>query len=223
MDDLIRLTKVSKTYGKAAGAFRALEDIDLAIHPGEKICIIGKSGSGKTTLIDIIGTLLRPTAGTYEFMGTPIASMSLDRLAQLRNRHFGFVFQSFHLLDRLTVLQNIQLVQQYRRKDGGFRDRALATLRNLGLGGLAGRLPTELSGGERQRVAIARAIAGNPDILLADEPTGNLDSETGAQVIRALFAACGCESALVLVTHDTSHVDLFPRVLQMKDGRIVDG
>jgi putative ABC transport system ATP-binding protein len=221
MASAIHLEHLGKTYGQAPRAVRALEDVTLDIDQGEKVCVVGKSGSGKTTLLDIIGTLLLPTAGEYRFMGRSMVDRSERELAQLRNRHFGFVFQSFHLVDRFTVLQNVELAQQYRPPDPGYRARALAVMDSLGIGAFAQRRPTELSGGEKQRVAIARALAANPSVLLADEPTGNLDSVTGNAVIDALFAAAGADKTLIMVTHDAQFASRFPRIIRMQDGRIV--
>ena len=221
MASAIRLDNVGKTYGAAARPVRALEGVTLDIRQGEKVCLAGKSGSGKTTLLDIIGTLLQPTTGTYEFMGRSMAERTPRELAQLRNRHFGFVFQSFHLLDRYTVLQNVELAQQYRAPDPQFRARALRVMESLGIAQFAQRRPTELSGGEKQRVAIARALAADPSVLLADEPTGNLDTATGTAVIDALFAAAGADKTLIMVTHDAAFASRFPRVVRMQDGQLV--
>jgi len=220
---MIELENVGKRYGTRSGRVTALRGISLSIGAGEKLCIVGKSGSGKTTLVDIVGTLLTPTSGQYRLFGSPVNSRTGPELARLRNRHFGFVFQAFHLMDRSTVLDNVCLGARYRSADPGFRRRARDLLERLGLGGFEGRLPTQLSGGEKQRVAIARALAGQPSVILADEPTGNLDSDTGALVIEALFDACGPQTALVLVTHDMGFAERFDRLVRMKDGQIVAG
>lgn len=219
---MIELKNISKIYRTKSESVPALTSVSLSIGLGEKVCIVGKSGSGKTTLLDIIGTLLVPTTGEYNVFGTAASRLSGAKLANLRNRHFGFIFQSFHLLDKLTVMENIGLVYQYRPRDEGWRNLAYQWMERLNIERFANRYPQELSGGQKQRVAIARALAGGQNIVLADEPTGNLDSETGNIVMQELLHICDESKILILVTHDTTHANKFPRVISLADGRIAE-
>ncbi|HEY3775707.1 MAG TPA: ABC transporter ATP-binding protein [Solirubrobacteraceae bacterium] len=214
------LDGVSKQY---AGGVTALRDVTVAIPIGDQVAVTGASGSGKTTLLTILGTLERPTAGTVSVAGRPLTDASDRSLAGLRAHQIGFVFQAFHLQEALTALDNVATGMLYTGRH--LRDRRAAAREALDRVGLAHRLshrPTQLSGGERQRVAIARAIAKRPQIVLADEPTGNLDSHAGTQVIELLHDLAADGATLVLITHDSAIAATFPRQIQMRDGEIVD-
>lgn len=217
---MIELDGVVKSYGSVGREARALGPVDLRIGPGEAVCVLGRSGSGKTTLIDIVATLLRPSAGRYRFAGRDLGGASERELAQLRNRHFGFVFQAFHLLPDRSVLENVLLPGRYRRGPS-LEPAARRQLDALGLGAFTHRRPAELSGGQRQRVAIARALVAEPEVLLADEPTGNLDADTGAEVVELLFDVARAGRTLILVTHDRELAVRFPRRIELADGQLV--
>lgn len=223
----IALRGIVGEYGTSAGPVRAIDGIDLDIAQGEALCIIGRSGSGKTTLLDIVGTLLRPTAGQYLWGNRDLAGLSPTALADYRNSQIGFVFQNFNLLDELDVRQNVMLPLSYGTKRGRIApcdlERTEALLDRLQLTDLAARSPAQLSGGQRQRVAIARALVRNPSLLLADEPTGSLDSRTAREVLTLLGDAMVEGCSLVLVTHDAGIADLFERVIELRDGRIIGG
>ena len=218
---MIELRGISKSYSAATNEVRALDGVDIHIGLGEAVCIVGKSGSGKTTLLDIVATLLKPTAGRYLLEGEDVSKLSERALAQLRNRRLGFVFQSFHLLNELSVLQNICLPSRYRGGED-LEPAARRWLARLGMAGLADRRPVELSGGQQQRVAIARALVTDPAVLLADEPTGNLDSATGAEVVELLLDVARAGRTLILVTHDNDVARRFPRRIVLADGRVVE-
>jgi putative ABC transport system ATP-binding protein len=201
---------------------RALAGVDLTIARGEAVAIVGPSGSGKTTLLQIMGTLDRPTSGDVRIDGCDVAACSDEQLSALRAHRIGFVFQQFHLIDGMTALDNVAGGLLYGGLAAGERRaRARAALASVGLGERMQHEPNQLSGGERQRTAIARAIAGRPAIVFADEPTGNLDSRTGAEIV-ALLRALNCGgSTLVVITHDTDVAQSFPRQVHMRDGAIV--
>ena len=202
-------------------AVHALQGIDLDIAPGEYVGVVGPSGSGKTTLMDIIGCLSRPSAGTYELDGRRVDEIDDTGLAILRGERIGFVFQTFNLLPRLTAVENVELPMLYRRVSRrDRRARAVELLARVGLSGRAEHRPAELSGGERQRVAIARAIVMRPNVLLADEPTGNLDSRSGAEIIRIVEQLNKDGLALIVVTHDAQLGARATREIKMADGRI---
>jgi putative ABC transport system ATP-binding protein len=216
----LALDGVSKQY---AGGVTALRHLSLAIPIGDRVAVTGASGSGKTTLLTILGTLERPTAGTVSVVGRRLTDASDRSLAGLRAHRIGFVFQAFHLQEALTALDNVATGMLYTGRH--LRDRRAAAREALDRVGLAHRLshrPTQLSGGERQRVAIARALAKRPEIILADEPTGNLDSHAGTQVIELLHDLATDGATLVLITHDHAIAATFPRRIQMRDGEIVD-
>ncbi len=217
---LISLRDISKVYRSGEREVRALNAIDLDIEAGEAVCVVGRSGSGKTTLLDIMATLLKPSEGVYRLDGEDISAAGERELARIRNRRFGFVFQSFHLLGELNVLENVCLPSRYRGGEN-LEGAALRRLESLGLGDLSERRPSELSGGQQQRVAIARALVTDPDVLLADEPTGNLDSETGEEVVRLLLDVGHSGRTLILVTHDRDLAARFDRRIELADGRLV--
>ncbi len=210
-----------KIYSMGEVAVEALRGVDLKIRRGEYSCIMGASGSGKSTLLNILGCLDRPTSGTYRLMGRPVVDMEDGELAAVRNRFIGFVFQTFNLLPRATALQNVELPLVYARVVGGARrDRAMAVLEKVGLSDRAGHRPNQLSGGERQRVAIARALVTAPAMLLADEPTGNLDSRTGDRILE-LFSDLNSEgNTILLVTHDRGVASHAGRTITIRDGMV---
>jgi len=219
---LLRLRGVTKLYRSGAGTVVGVEDIDLDVFPGEFLAIMGPSGSGKSTLLHILGCLDVPTAGTYEIKGTPVSRLSPDELAALRNREIGFVFQMFHLLPRHTVQRNVELPLLYagvgRRERAG---RALDALASVGLLDRRRHLSNELSGGQKQKVAIARALVNRPSLLLADEPTGNLDTASGADLLATLAELNARGMTLVVVTHDAAVARHARRIVHMLDGRLV--
>jgi putative ABC transport system ATP-binding protein len=213
---------LSKIYdsGRAELAVRAVDGISFRVERGESVAIIGPSGCGKSSLLNILGCLDRPSAGRYELDGRDMAQLDDDELAALRNRHIGFVFQSFNLLPRMTAAENVELPLLYGAvKDS--RELARVALERVGLADRARHLPSELSGGQRQRVAIARAIVTRPSILLCDEPTGALDSRTGRDVLELLMSLNADGATLVMVTHDLGIARGLNRAIRMKDGRIV--
>ena len=220
---VIELEAVHKHYSAGKLDVHALRGIDLRIQPGELVGIMGPSGSGKTTLMEILGCLSRPTRGRQRMNGRAIDQLDGDGLARLRGEQIGFVFQSFNLLPRLTVVENVELPLAYRGVSRGERrQRALASLARVGLGDRARHLPTEISGGERQRVAIARALVHEPRAVLADEPTGNLDSATAAAIVELLLALRRERgTTLVVATHDPALLARAPRLLTLRDGRVV--
>jgi putative ABC transport system ATP-binding protein len=221
---MIHLDAVHKVYDAGETAVHALRGIDLDIKPGEYIALMGPSGSGKSTLMHILGCLDVPTQGEYFLDGTPVSGMSSRALARIRNRKVGFVFQSFNLLPRATILRNVELPMLYagqgRRER---REHAMAALDRVGLAERAKALPTQLSGGQKQRVAIARALVNSPPIVLADEPTGNLDSKTGQEIL-AIFDGLQREGhTVLLVTHDSAIAAHAHRIVRMVDGLIENG
>ncbi|WP_438013729.1 ABC transporter ATP-binding protein [Sorangium sp. So ce315] len=222
MDVPVFVEGLSKVYhaDRADLAVRAVDRIGFEVRRGESVAIIGPSGCGKSSLLNILGCLDRPTEGTYRLGGRDVAELDDDELAALRNRHIGFVFQSFNLLPRMTAVENVELPLLY----GAVKDsHALAesALARVGLAARARHLPSELSGGQRQRVAIARAIVTRPSILLCDEPTGALDSRTGRDVLELLLSLNADGTTLVMVTHDLGVARSLARAIHMKDGRIV--
>ncbi len=198
---------------------RAVDGISFRVRPGESLAIIGPSGCGKSSLLHMLGCLDRPTSGTYRISGRDVRELDEDELASVRNRHIGFIFQSFNLLPRLTAAENVELPLLYAGVPGA-KERALAALDRVGLAERARHMPNELSGGQRQRVAIARALVTEPSILLGDEPTGALDSRTGAEVLGLLHELHAEGRTVILVTHDLGVARTMVRALRMRDGRI---
>ncbi len=219
----LELTRVSKVYGNGPTEVRALIEVDLTVEPGELVAVMGPSGSGKSTLLTIAGSLEEPTDGEVTVGGVPLSRLSRNERAALRRRAIGFVFQDFNLLAGLTAAENVSLPLEL---DGvalrGARAAALTALGRLGLTERAHRFPDELSGGERQRVAIARAVVGERHLLLADEPSGALDSVNGEAVMRLVRETCEGGVAGVVVTHDAQLASWADRVVFLRDGRIVD-
>jgi len=220
---LIQLENVSKIYDAGENAVAALRGVDVAIAEGEFVAIVGPSGSGKSTLMHIVGCLDSPSTGRYWLDGQDVAELSARALARIRNQKIGFVFQTFNLLPRATILKNVELPLLYAGLSRGERrERALATLERVGLANRAKARPNELSGGQRQRVAIARALVNNPSLVLADEPTGNLDQKTGSEIID-IFEGLAGQETIILVTHDPVIADRTERRIKIVDGRIVNG
>jgi putative ABC transport system ATP-binding protein len=219
---MIRLSKVSKTYRTDKVETLALKDIDLVIDKGEFVAMMGPSGCGKSTLLNLIGLLDRPGEGAIEVDGIPIKRYADRQLARLRNQTFGFIFQSFHLIPDLRVIDNVELPLLYRSLSGGERRRlAREALERVGLGARMDHYPNQLSGGQQQRVAIARAIVGRPHVLLADEPTGNLDSKMGGEIMEILHKLNAEGTTIVMVTHDEREASQVGRIVRVFDGQLV--
>jgi putative ABC transport system ATP-binding protein len=220
---LYSLRRVRRIYGQGTSEVQAVREIDLQIDPGEFVVIVGPSGSGKSTLLQLLGALDRPTDGEVDFEGRDLARLADRELAELRLKAIGFIFQQFNLIPTLTALQNVEVALAPAGLDGPARKaRAHELLDSVGLGSRGNHLPSQLSGGEQQRVAIARALANEPRVLLADEPTGNLDSTTGEEIM-ALLKALSTEAGhtVVLITHDSEIATQAPRVIRMQDGRLL--
>ncbi|HVV87246.1 MAG TPA: ABC transporter ATP-binding protein [Kofleriaceae bacterium] len=223
-DPIIKLADLKKSYGEGSARTQVLRGVSLDIEEGELVALVGQSGSGKSTLLNIVGGLDKPDSGSVEVLGKVYAKTSEPELARLRNQRIGFVFQAFNLLEHLTCLDNVTLPAQFATSKGDVAKRGRTALDRVGLGALADRRPGELSGGQKQRVAIARALFNEPKLLLCDEPTGNLDSATGHEVIeffRELNAKDGV--TLVIVTHERRVSGVARRVIAMRDGSIVEG
>jgi len=219
---MIRLDKVSKTYRTDKVETLALKDIDPSVQRGEFVAMMGPSGCGKSTLLNIIGLLDRPTQGGIAVDGIPIKRYADRQLARLRNSTFGFIFQSFHLIPDLRVVDNVELPLLYRSMSGAERRRlAREALQRVGLGARMDHYPNQLSGGQQQRVAIARAIVGQPHVLLADEPTGNLDSKMGAEIMDILLTLNAEGTTIVMVTHDEREAAQVGRIVRVFDGQLV--
>jgi putative ABC transport system ATP-binding protein len=222
--NIIEMRDIRKVYSKGSVKVEALSGIDFHVERGELVGIVGPSGSGKSTLLNLLGCLDTPTGGEYLLGGEPVASLGRDELAEVRNRRVGFIFQNFNLLPQLTALENVEMPLLF----GGVsskqrREKASELLDQVGLGNRLDHRPSELSGGQMQRVAVARALAMEPDILLADEPTGNLDTSSGSEVFSLLLELWQQGRTVVVVTHDTSLAERVPRLIELRDGQIVSG
>jgi putative ABC transport system ATP-binding protein len=223
MTTVVALRDVTRVHGSGAAEVHALRGVSLAVEPGELVAVMGPSGSGKSTLLHLAGGLDAPTSGTVAVEGTDLASLSRAALARLRRRSLGYVFQDLNLIPALTAVENVALP---RELDGvpwrAARADAVRALAEVDLGDLAERFPDDMSGGQQQRVAIARALVGDRRLVLADEPTGALDSETGESVLRLLRARCDAGAAGILVTHEARHAAWADRVVFLRDGTVVD-
>jgi len=218
---IIEVEGVTKAYTLGITVVKALDNISLAIDEGELVAVTGASGSGKSTLMHILGCLDTPDSGVYRLGGENVGGLSSDRLAEIRNRRIGFVFQTFNLLPRLSALENVELPLLYARRHDA-KDQAAEALKTVGLEDRAHHEPNQLSGGQRQRVAIARAIITNPSIILADEPTGNLDSRTGVEIM-SLFESLNTQGrTIIIVTHEATVATRCRRSLHLRDGQVVD-
>jgi putative ABC transport system ATP-binding protein len=224
MSSIVSLERVSRTYAMDRVEVHALRDVTLDVQQGEFVAIVGPSGSGKSTMMNIVGCLDRPSAGIYRLAGTPVDELDDDGLARLRSRTIGFVFQSYNLLPRTSALDNVATPLLYQGV--GRRERvrrAGAALERLGLGDRLDHEPNELSGGQQQRVAVARAIVTDPALILADEPTGNLDSASGQDVLAVLRELHATGRTIVLITHDPDVAQAATRQIHIRDGRLTDG
>jgi putative ABC transport system ATP-binding protein len=225
-DYVIEITRVNKTYGEGEIAVHALQELDLQVERGEFVAIMGPSGSGKSTLMNIIGCLDRATSGLYILDGEDVSRLNRDELAGVRNRKIGFVFQSYNLLPRLSARKNVMLPMMYN----GFQkwseerrsERTEAVLDLVGLGDRVHHLPTELSGGQQQRVAIARALINDPSLILADEPTGNLDSRSSTEIMEIFHHLHEQGATIVMVTHEAERAREAQRIVNMLDGRVAE-
>ncbi len=217
---MIRLESVAKSYRSGDAEVRALDGVDLTIDDGDFVAIMGPSGSGKSTMMNILGCLDAPTEGRYLLDGIDVSTLNDDQLADIRNHKIGLVFQSYNLLPRLTALANVELPLMYGRERAR-RSRALAALEEVGLAARAGHLPNQLSGGQQQRVAIARALITNPTMILADEPTGNLDTTASREIAQMLARLNNAGRTIVLITHEEEIATYARRVVRLRDGQIV--
>ncbi|MBE7062714.1 MAG: ABC transporter ATP-binding protein [Clostridia bacterium] len=218
---MIRLTDIYKIYSDGDSEIRALDGISLHVEKGEFVAIVGSSGSGKSTCMNIIGCLDVPTSGTYQLDGIDVSTMHEKELAHVRNQRLGFVFQQYNLIPKLNVIENVELPLLYRGVPSAERRKmALEALDRVGIADRAKKLPTQLSGGQQQRVSIARALAGQPPVILADEPTGALDSKTGREVLEFMKQLHREGNTIVLITHDNSIAEEIPRVVRIHDGII---
>jgi len=217
----LQITHVTKRYGSGATEVAAVRDVSLSVAPGEIVLIMGPSGSGKTTLLSMLGALLKPTEGEIHLNGTVVSALAESRLSDIRLRQFGFVFQDFNLLSALTALENVAIVAELTgTKSGAAQKRAVSLLTQLGLDERLNFLPEKLSGGEKQRVAIARALVNDPALILADEPTANLDSKIGHEIMRLLRSIAKEQGrSVVIVSHDQRIKDIADRVLWLEDGQ----
>jgi putative ABC transport system ATP-binding protein len=225
-EPVIRTENLTRTYSMGESVITALRDADLTVLAGEFIALMGASGSGKSTLLNLIGMLERPTSGEYFLEGKPVSSLRRDELADLRGRRIGFIFQNFNLLARLSAWENVALPLAYRQGEFRHQDQLIRAREALSRVGLEHRVehnPMELSGGERQRVAIARALVTQPAVILADEPTGNLDSKTGVEIMRLLKELNAEERTIIMVTHDMNVACNAKRIYHMRDGLLREG
>ena len=222
MEHLIELRDVYKIYQMGDEAVHALDGISLTVDPGEFVAIVGQSGSGKSTAMNIIGCLDVPTSGTYHLAGVDVSTMDDDQQAEIRNKMLGFIFQQYNLIPKLNVLENVELPLLYGGVPAAERHRrAMESLERVGLADKCKNLPSQLSGGQQQRASIARALAGDPAVILADEPTGALDSHTGREVLTMLQQLHAAGNTVVLITHDNSIAVQAQRIIRLEDGRVV--
>jgi putative ABC transport system ATP-binding protein len=218
---IIEVEDLTKTYQLGDTTVRALDGVSMGIAEGEMVAITGPSGSGKSTLMHILGCLDAPDSGVYRLAGENVAGLSSDRLAEIRNQRIGFVFQTFNLLPRLSALENVELPLLYARRHDA-KEAAAEALKIVGLENRMFHEPNQLSGGQRQRVAIARAIVTNPAMILADEPTGNLDSKTGEEIMELFESLSAQGRTIVIVTHESEVAERCKRAIHIRDGRIMD-
>ncbi|QDH34023.1 ABC transporter ATP-binding protein [Porphyrobacter sp. YT40] len=220
-EPLIQLEGITKTFGTGAAAFQALKGVDLTISRGEFVAVMGPSGSGKSTTMNILGCLDVPTSGVFRFRGVEVQKLDRDQRSLLRRRYLGFVFQGFNLLARTTALENVELPLLYRGESkAARRQAAMRALDQVGLGPWADHTPAELSGGQQQRVAIARALVTEPDVLLADEPTGNLDSERSVEIMQLLQRLNGEGITILMVTHEEDMAAYAGTIVRFRDGLV---
>ncbi len=223
MNAVLDLAAVTRVHGEGATEVHALRGITLRVRPGELVAIMGPSGSGKSTLLNLAGGLDQPTGGSVRIEGTDLASLDAAGQARIRRTSVGYVFQAFNLIPALTAAENVSLPRELDGEKARVARRyALAALAEVGIEDLADRFPDEMSGGQQQRVAIARAIVGDRRLILADEPTGALDTDTGEEILRLLRARCDAGAAGLLVTHEARHAGWADRVVFLRDGRVVD-
>jgi putative ABC transport system ATP-binding protein len=218
---MIELDGVTKVYGNGEVQVRALGPVDLLVEEGDFVAIMGPSGSGKSTMMNILGCLDVPSGGRYMLDGIDVSKLRDNKLAAIRNTRIGFVFQSFNLIPRTSAVRNVELPLIYAGDKNRRRERALAALERVGLGQRSGHMPNELSGGQQQRVAVARALVTNPAIILADEPTGNLDTTSTVEIMRLLTELNDTGRTVVLITHEPEVAEFAKRVIELRDGHIV--
>ena len=218
---MIELDGVTKIYNSGPVKVRALGPVDLVVEEGDLVAIMGPSGSGKSTMMNILGCLDVPSSGRYSLDGIDVSKLRDNKLADIRNTRIGFVFQSFNLIPRTSAVRNVELPLVYAGVGGNRRKRALAALERVGLGERAGHLPNELSGGQQQRVAVARALVTDPAMILADEPTGNLDTASTVEVMKLLVELNDAGRTVVLITHEPEVAEFAKRVIELRDGAIV--
>jgi putative ABC transport system ATP-binding protein len=221
--ELIRLENIYKIYGSGDSEVRALDGVSLNVGSGEFLAIVGQSGSGKSTLMNMIGFLDVPTSGKYYLKGDDVSSLTDDELSDIRNAEIGFIFQGFNLISSLTALENVELPLVYRGVKKEEREELSAkALERVGMSSRMNHLPSQLSGGQQQRVAVARALAARPPVILADEPTGNLDSATGEEVMKMLRELHEDGRTVILITHNEKIAQSIPRIVRVSDGRIAE-